>query len=73
MQIPDAPWIRHAELYGVDERPTVKCPWCEEECETLYIDQNGDVAGCEHCVDTVDAYDWMNEHREDDREEYDEE
>lgn len=58
-QISDAPYIRKAERDGVGYMgPEVKCPICYEECETLYI-QERQVIGCEHCVETVDAYDWI--------------
>ena len=40
-----------------------KCPVCGEECETLYRDSN-DIVGCEHCIKTVDAYEYMEEEKE---------
>ena len=39
-----------------EEKPAPRCPWCGEECETLYRDRFGVVFGCENCVDTLDAY-----------------
>ena len=56
--VPDAPWIRDAELNGVPEDPPVKCPICGEECETIYEDKNGEVFGCDKCTKHRDAYDW---------------
>ena len=46
-------------LEPMPEQPRPRCPWCGEECETLYRDRFGGVFGCENCVDTLDAY----EHR----------
>lgn len=53
-QIPDAPWIRDAELNGYPDPPPVICPICGDEALTFYL-QNGCVIGCEHCVSEVDA------------------
>lgn len=64
IQIPDAPWIRDAEMYGDDPPPEAHCPCCGDECENLYVDSGGEVVGCEHCVETVDAWDWEQAHRE---------
>ena len=60
-QIPDAPWIRTAELYGVDDGGTkyVLCPVCEEECSTIWLDGNGNACGCNHCMRRQDAFDWI--------------
>ena len=49
-QIPDAPWIRDAELNGYPSDPPVECPCCGEECNTIYADQYGNVFACEHTV-----------------------
>lgn len=62
-QIPDAPWIRDAELNGVGpaEDP-VKCPVCYEECERIYFYKGSrDALGCDRCIDWMDAYDWEEE------------
>lgn len=39
------------------------CPECGEECETIYRGRDGQILGCENCVDELNAYDWseMNE------------
>ena len=59
--LPDAPWIREAEMYGMppyDEGPDPVCPICGHECpETIFL-QDGDVVGCENCIDAQDANDW---------------
>lgn len=53
--IPDAPWIREAERYGVQEPPPAHCPICGEETDYYYLDQNGDIIGCDYCVRHVDV------------------
>lgn len=62
MSIEDAPWIREAETDGMPEEGEPICPVCGEECEGLYI-ADGDVIGCDCCVDRVDAWDWLSSHR----------
>lgn len=66
--IPDAPWIRDAEINGVGEPEEVHCPICGEECETIYADQNGEVFGCENCIMQQDAWEWAEEKREEEHE-----
>lgn len=61
----DAPEIREAEMYGMPDPPTVKCPICCRAAENFFIDNNtGDVIGCDECAKTVDAWEWLNEHKE---------
>ena len=36
-----------------------ECPLCDEECETLFISDENEVLGCEHCVNTKDSWEWM--------------
>lgn len=64
MTIPDAPWIRDAENYGPPEQPNVRCPICDREFETIYIDANGEVCGCDKCVRARDADEWFQEELE---------
>ena len=59
----DAPYIREAEAFGYPEPEPVFCPCCGKECETLYA-RGSDVFGCEHCVDVMDSYKWVEEGRE---------
>lgn len=68
-QIPDAPWIRQAEMYGYppDEPEPVKCPICNDECETIYEDAYGTVVGCDQCLVWKDAWEWAEERREAER------
>ena len=63
-QIPDAPWIRDAELNGVPSAEPVECPECGEECEEIYLDPSGYCCGCNRCLRAVDAWDWFSERRQ---------
>lgn len=68
-QLPDAPWIRDAELNGVGpaEDPP-KCPVCGEECEEIYeTKEYGEVLGCDRCILIRDAWDWQAQKEEDER------
>lgn len=38
-----------------------ECPLCDEECQTIYRSCDGDILGCEHCVSSVDAWEWQAE------------
>ncbi|UNI72452.1 MAG: hypothetical protein [Chaetfec virus UA24_244] len=33
-----------------------RCPVCGTETDTLYRDNDGNIVGCEYCVETVDAW-----------------
>ena len=55
---PDAPWIREAEMYGMPSPDPVHCPHCGKECETIYT-EDGDVIGCDKCIKSHDAWDWI--------------
>lgn len=59
-EIPDADYIREAEMFGDPHCPDVYCPVCGEKCETIYA-VGSDVFGCEHCVDVMDSDDWFRE------------
>ena len=68
-QIPDAPWIRDAELngWGDDVQPVI-CPVCGAECEEIYeTKEYGEVLGCDQCILTRDAYEWKDQQEEDGR------
>jgi len=65
--IPDAPYIREAEDWGMPPYETVKCPVCGEECTEIYADMYGTVFGCNQCIMTQDAWDWAEEQKEADR------
>ena len=58
-QIPDAPWIRDAEINGMPDGDDVYCPVCgAENPETIYL-QGGEILGCDECVKRVDGYDYL--------------
>lgn len=63
-QIPDAPWIRDAEINGMpyDEKPVV-CPFCGAEWpEYIFrIGNGGEAIGCSECVEQIAAEDWEDE------------
>lgn len=63
-QIPDAPWIRDAEMNGPPEPEPVYCPVCGEECETIFADMYGNVFACNECLVEQDAGEWAEEQRE---------
>ncbi len=58
--LPDAPWIREAETYGMPEVKPVCCPCCGQECDTFYYHWDrgvrGDITGCENCTTAESAY-----------------
>jgi formylmethanofuran dehydrogenase subunit B len=71
-QIPDAPWIRDAEQNGWETGEEIECPVCGKACDTIYFDAFGSEIGCENCITTQDSWDWMNEKREAEREDFEE-
>lgn len=59
--IDNAPWIREAELNGIPEPPPPPhCPICGQDTELFYL-QNGEIIGCENCIESADAYDMAEE------------
>lgn len=52
--------------YGKDpaEEEMPKCPCCQEETETLYEDDGGNICGCPKCVKEFFAYEWWKELQE---------
>lgn len=62
--LPDHPVIRHMERYG---RPDGRCefvpvcPLCNQECDTIYLSYDGDVAGCDCCIQRKSAWSYMQE------------
>lgn len=54
--LPDAPWIREAELFGMPDAPDVWCPICNEENpEDFYVDDSGEIVGCSCCLHRRDS------------------
>ena len=45
---------------------SVFCPVCGEECEFIFK-KDGDVIGCENCVEQISADYWHNEEEENKR------
>ena len=37
------------------------CPACGKECDTVYLDFEGEVAGCDRCIFMEDAYVYLYE------------
>lgn len=37
------------------------CPVCGKECDTVYLDMDRDIAGCDCCINLVDAYEYLYE------------
>ena len=63
-QIPDADYIRDAEMNGIPSPDPVQCPICGKRCEEIYMDINRDAVGCDCCMKAVDAYDWFENSKE---------
>lgn len=60
--LPDAPWVRDAELNGMPFTPQPGCPVCGwDEPEEFYINEYHEIIGCDHCVKAVEAYDYRTE------------
>ena len=36
-----------------------RCPVCSRECDTLYLDKDNEVFGCEQCITLCDAYEYL--------------
>lgn len=46
------------------DRRNPVCPVCGWECETVAKNLNGEVIGCDNCLDIEDAYFWEEENDE---------
>ena len=57
--IPDADYIREAEQCGIPTCEPVYCPVCGKDCETIYMDRDGDIFACDRCIKHQDDYDWF--------------
>lgn len=70
VEVPDAPWIREAELYGPDDAEEIEysCPVCgEDQPESFVFDRSGDIIGCNCCCHFKDAYEYSAQKRADER------
>ena len=63
LDLPDAPDIRQAELFGIDEGQDVYCPICGEENPEWFYEADGEIIGCSECVHAVDPFDWMERYQ----------
>lgn len=55
--LPDAPWIRDAEINGPPQMEEYKCPICGiEQPEKFYVNDCDEILGCNCCIKAVDAY-----------------
>ena len=54
------PDITYMERTGGGETEEIQCPVCGYACETFYK-HDGEIIGCDICVDTVDAYEEMQD------------
>lgn len=44
--------------------PLPRCPYCGEETDTVYMNRDGALLGCDNCVSTADAWDELSDPRE---------
>ena len=42
------------------------CPVCGEECDTVYLDVEGQIFGCDQCIEMFDAYEFLYDEEEED-------
>lgn len=61
-QIPDAPYIREAETFGMPEGDNVYCPICGEENPEYFFVQAGEVLGCSCCISREDPFDYVGQY-----------
>lgn len=62
-QVPDHPIIQSMMKYGhpngAEGERVPWCPICGNEAEEFYIDQNHKICGCDECMKTVEAWDFL--------------
>lgn len=63
MDLPDAPWIRDAEINGMPDAPDIYCPVCgAKDPDYIFTDGDGtNAVGCDCCLKRHDAQDWWYE------------
>lgn len=65
--IPDAPYIRDAEMNGYPSDDPVICPCCGAEAESFFFYNGGtDILGCDKCIECKDAWEVEQEKEEPD-------
>lgn len=47
-----------------DERYPI-CPICDEEAEEIFFDLNHEVCGCDKCITSRDAWEWLQDQIDD--------
>jgi len=57
-------WMVHDYPSPPPEKPMPICPVCGCECGIYYRNLNGEIIGCDECVDAVNAVDYMDEQEE---------
>ena len=46
------------------ERDPFFCPICGEDCDELYLDNYGEIVGCDNCIREISVYDYKEENKE---------
>ncbi|MBP5727105.1 MAG: hypothetical protein J6Y48_08550 [Clostridia bacterium] len=68
--IPDAPYIREAELYGMPGPEEIECPCCGKLCKKIYTEASDwEAIGCENCIKERESWEWIEMIREINKEE----
>ena len=69
--IPDAPWIREAEQYGMPGPEEIECPCCGKLTKKIYTEASDlEPIGCDHCVKEREVWEWIEMVQEMNKEEY---
>lgn len=50
----------------------IECPICQDECSEFFFDVNGYIVGCDSCITSRDAYEYLAEREELEKDYYDE-
>lgn len=50
-------------MMAIEDYKCPVCPICGEECDTLYLDRNREIFGCDVCVAAEDAWEFEEDHR----------
>ena len=56
--------MRGGHGFEPDDPVELVCPVCGADCRQYYRNLDGEILGCEECVETVDAEDYIAEVRE---------
>ena len=56
--------MRGGHGFEPDDPVELVCPVCGADCRQYYRNLDGEILGCEECVETVDAEDYIAEIRE---------